>query len=48
MTSDLIFSGGILICIATVVGTIVAAITLRFYKMRLNKRLDADFGKRRH
>ena len=48
MTSEMIFNSGIIICGITVVGAVVAFITMRVYKTRLNKHLDVEFGKRRH
>ena len=48
MTPDLIFNSGIVICGIAVVGAIIAAIVLRVFKVRLNRRLDAEYGKRRH
>ena len=30
-----------------VIAAIIAAVILRFFKIRLNKRFDAEFGKRR-
>lgn len=48
MAPDLFFNTGIVICVATVAGAVIAAIALRFYKTRLDQQLDAAYGKRRH
>ena len=48
MTSDLIVYIGIIICCVSVLGAIVASVLLHLAKVRLNKRLDIEFGKRRH
>ena len=47
MSPDLIFNSGIIICGVAVVGALIVAIILRLSKTRLNKQLDAEYGKRR-
>ena len=46
MAPDLIFNSGIILCGVAVVGAVIAVIVLRFSKSRLNKQLDAEYGKR--
>ena len=48
MTPELIFKSGIVICVVAVVCAVLAAIVLRLMKLRLNKNLDAEYGKRKH
>ena len=48
MSHNIIFAGGIIICGIAAVGGIVAGLALRISKKRLNKQLDAEYGKRRH
>lgn len=48
MESEMIFNLGILICVVAIAGAIITAIMLRIFKVRLNKQLDAEFGKRRY
>jgi len=48
MTAELIFNIGIIICGVAVASAIIATIILRISKVRLNKQLDAEYGKRRN
>ncbi|MDR0491109.1 MAG: hypothetical protein LBH28_07705 [Oscillospiraceae bacterium] len=48
MSPDFIFYSGIVICGVAIVSAVIAVIILRLSKTRLNKRLDAEYGKRRH
>lgn len=47
MFSELLFSIGTGICVVSAIGAVAAIIILRIYKGRLNKKLDAEYGKRR-
>ena len=47
ITPDLIFNAGVVICAAAAVCAVSAVIILRIAKARLDKRLDAEYGKRR-
>ena len=47
MFPDFVFNSGIVICGVAVVGAVIAAIMLRRSKARLNRQLDAEYGKRR-
>ena len=46
--STILFYSGIAVCLASAVGGIIAVIVLRYSKTRLNKQLDAEYGKQRH
>jgi len=46
--SDILFFGGIVICGISVLCAIGAIVFLRIFKLRLSKRLDIEYGKRRH
>jgi len=48
MSPDFIFNGGLIICGAAVISSIIAIIILRLLKTQLNKKFDAEYGKRRH
>lgn len=48
MPPDYILYSGIAVCGIAVIGAIIATILLRFFKMRINKQLDTEYGKRRH
>ena len=48
MAPELIFNIGNVICGVSVISAIIATIILRMSKTRLNRQLDAEFGKRRH
>ncbi|MCL1792338.1 MAG: hypothetical protein FWG34_00555 [Oscillospiraceae bacterium] len=48
MAPELIFYIGIFICCIAVMGAIIAIIFLHLFKVRLDKQLDAEYGKRRH
>ena len=43
--SELLFYGGIAISIIAAISAIIATILLRISKVRLKKRLDAEYGK---
>jgi hypothetical protein len=47
MAPESVFNIGIIVCIASVAGAAIAAVMLRVSKARLNRRLEAEFGKRR-
>ena len=47
MTPDLMFIIGIIICCTALAGTIVTVIILRIFKVRLEKQLNTEYGKRR-
>lgn len=47
MSPELLFNIGAGICIVSAVGAVAAVIALRISKSRLNKKLDAEYGKRR-
>ena len=47
MTPELLYNTGIILCGAAVAVAVVAAVVLGLVRARLNKRLDAEFGKRR-
>jgi hypothetical membrane protein len=40
-----IFNTGIIICGASAAAAVITLITLRFYKTRLQRQLDDDYGK---
>ena len=46
--SQIVFESGIVICVIASLAAIVATIVLRLLKIRLNKQLDMEFGRRRH
>lgn len=48
MSPDLIFKLGVTISGIVVVIAIIIAIMLRVYKVKLNKKFDVEYGKRRH
>lgn len=48
MSPELLFNIGAGTCVVTVIGAVAAIIILRGYKGRLNKKLDMEYGKRRH
>lgn len=48
MLPEIIFYSGIAICCITAIGAIIALIVLRFYKIRLNEKLDSEYGKQRY
>jgi len=45
--SEILFSGGIIICGIAVIGALISIIILRFMKIHLNKQFDIEYGKRR-
>jgi len=47
MSPDFIFNIGALICAASGVCAVIAAVILRGYKKRLDRRLDEEYGKRK-
>ena len=47
MAADFMVSAGIAVCIFAIAGLIVALITFRAYKKRLEKQLDISYGKKR-
>jgi len=47
MSPELVFYAGIAVSLVAVAIAIVAILVLRFSKVRLNKQLDAEYGKRR-
>ena len=46
--SEVLFYGGIALSGTAILCGIIAAIILRLLKLRLNKQLDAEYGKRGH
>jgi len=48
MSPDFIFNSGLIICGIAAISAIIAVIILRLSKIRLNKKFDAEYGKRRH
>lgn len=47
MSPEVLFYGGIVVCGITVMVSFIAGIVLRVFKLRLHKRLDVEYGKRR-
>jgi len=47
MSPDFIFNIGVAVCSVCCASAVIAAVILRFYKKRLDSRLDAEYGKRR-
>jgi len=47
MAPDLIFNAGLIICGAVAAAAVISAIVLKTAKKRLDRRLDAEYGKRR-
>lgn len=47
MSPELLFNIGAGVCIISAIGAVAVIIVLRVYKTRLNKKLDAEYGKRR-
>ena len=47
MSPDFIFNIGVIVCAACGGFAVIAAVILRLYKKRLDRRLDAEYGKRR-
>jgi len=48
MAPDSILNTGIVICVVSAAGTVVAVLLLRFARKRLNRKFDLEYGKRRH
>jgi hypothetical protein len=47
MSPELILNTGIVICCVAVAGAVITGIVLRLSRKRLNRQLDAEYGKRR-
>lgn len=47
MTPELLFHIGVGVCATSAIGAVAAFIILRLSRSRLNKTLDAEYGKRR-
>ena len=47
MSPDLIFKAGLIICGAAAAAAVISVIVLSAAKKRLDRRLDAEYGKRR-
>lgn len=44
--SEVLLYGGIAVCSVAVISAIIATVLLCFFKARLNRQLDAEYGKR--